>query len=185
TAGIPVGGIVFPECFPPGEFGLADSPALPLFGVAAGDELELGRGVDCKVLHPPPSPLTGTNDDYNNNSLVLLLRMGAVSFLFTGDLEGTGEEYMLQYNRVPQATILKVAHHGARNSSSREFLEQIRPSLAVISTGPNSFGHPHQETLERLEALGVKIYRTDVDGAVRIRTDGKRVWVEKARGERE
>ena len=63
--------------------------------------------------------------------------------------------------------------------------DRIRPSLAVISTGPNSFGHPHQETLERLEALGVKIYRTDVDGAVRIRTDGKRIWVEKARGERE
>ena len=60
---------------------------------------------------------------------------------------------MLQYNRVPQATILKVAHHGARIPAAGSF-EQIRPSLAVISTGPNSFGHPHQETLERLEALG-------------------------------
>lgn len=182
TAGLTVGGIVFPRIFSPGEFGLSPDSAIPLFGVVAGDRLDLGRGVECTVLHPPPTPLTGTNDDYNNNSLVLLLKMGAVSFLFTGDLEGAGENYMLQYNRVSPATVLKVAHHGARNSTGREFLGKIKPSLAVISTGPNSFGHPHRETLERLDALGVKTFRTDVDGAIRIRTDGKRVWLEKARG---
>lgn len=183
TAGIPVGGIVFSKLFKPEEYGLTDTFTIPLFEVGAGDKLDLGRGVECEVLHPPATPLTGTNDDCNNNSLVLLLRMGAVSFLLTGDLEEAGEKYMLQYNRVPQAVILKVAHHGARNSSGREFLEQIRPSLAVISTGPNSSGHPHRETLERLDLLGIKIYRTDVDGAIKIRTDGKKVWVEKARGE--
>lgn len=176
-----VGSIILPPGFSPREFGLEEGANTSLFRAMDKDRLNLGRGVEVMVLHPPAHLLTGTNDDINNNSLVLHLKMGEVSFLFTGDLEAAGEEFMLQYNRVSPATILKVGHHGARNSSGGDFLKQVGPSLAVISAGPSSSGHPHRETLERLKQVGTKIYRTDVDGAVKITTDGQRIWVETAR----
>ena len=181
TSELRVGGLVLPPDFFPEEFGIEGGSDIALLRTKDKDRLNLGPGVEVEVLHPPADLLTGTNDDANNNSLVLYLKMGEVSFLFTGDLEAAGEEFMLQYNRVPPATILKVGHHGARNSSGQGFLNQVRPTLAVISTGPNSSGHPHRETLERLERMGIITYRTDIDGAVKISTDGKRVWVKTAR----
>ena len=72
---------------------------------------------------------------------------------------------------ISDVTILKVAHHGSRNSTSSEFLEQIQPKVAIISCGENNtYGHPHEETLERLEAVGTSAYRTDQCGAVIVET---------------
>ena len=91
--------------------------------------------------------------------------------LFTGDLLQTQEKYLLNKNIA--STILKVAHHGSKTSSSQEFLEHVRPQLAIISVGKyNSFGHPSKEVLDRLNNLPTKILRTDEKGAIVIYTDG-------------
>ena len=77
------------------------------------------------------------------------------------------------------STVLKVAHHGSKTSSSEEFLRAVKPKCAVICVGyGNNFGHPRAEVLERLENLPTKIYRTDRDGLIKFKTDGKNLRVE-------
>jgi competence protein ComEC len=177
-----VRGIAYPLVFTFGDFGITQGESIPLYQLKAGDSLLLGEDISLKVLHPSSeTSLLSTESDVNNNSLVLYLVWNEVSFLFTGDLEAEGEVLMLRENLVPKATVLKVGHHGANTSSTERFLQQVSPKVAVISTGPSTFGHPHQETLDRLEQVGAVVYRTDRDGAVKIRTDGHRLWVESAR----
>ena len=107
----------------------------------------------------------------NDSSNVLKLTYHNFSVLFTGDLPQTQEKYLLNKNIA--STILKVAHHGSKTSSSQEFLEHVRPQLAIISVGKyNSFGHPSKEVLDRLNNLPTKILRTDEKGAIIIYTDG-------------
>lgn len=107
----------------------------------------------------------------NDSSNVLKLTYHNFSVLFTGDLPQTQEKYLLNKNIA--STILKVAHHGSKTSSSQEFLEHVRPQLAIISVGKyNSFGHPSKEVLDRLNNLPTKILRTDEKGAIVIYTDG-------------
>ena len=131
------------------------------------------------VLNPPASPLRGTESDIDNNSVVLQVRAGDISFLITGDLMQEGE-WEMAYNRlIPQSTVLKVAHHGSDTSTTDEFLNVLMPRVAVISVGENDFGHPTQEVLDRLAGrLGAdNIYRTDEDGTIEFITDGRRLWV--------
>jgi competence protein ComEC len=71
--------------------------------------------------------------------------------------------------------VLKVAHHGSKNSSSEKFLEKVSPELAVISVGENKYGHPHKETLEILEKYGIRVLRTDLNGDIKIISDGKNI----------
>lgn len=89
---------------------------------------------------------------------------------------------MLQSGAELSATVLKVGHHGSKTSSGTEFLKAVNPKWAVISVGAdNSYGHPHEQTLKRLEDLGVTVFRTDVNGTVTTVTDGENVEV---KGER-
>lgn len=75
--------------------------------------------------------------------------------------------------------IMKVAHHGSKNSTKDDFLDLVRPKIALISAGrENSYGHPHMETIKRLKKAGIIIYNTQESGAVTIRTDGRRMHVE-------
>lgn len=124
--------------------------------------------------------------DENETSMVLWLSYRNFDALFTGDLEGDGEQKAAEYLKEWQAEndgertleILKVGHHGSANGTSEELLEEIRPLSAVISCGKNNrYGHPAEETLDRLKAAGTQIYRTDLCGAVRIRTDGKKLFL--------
>ena len=86
---------------------------------------------------------------------------------------------MLAAGKNPQCTVLKIAHHGSKTSTTENFLAAAQPRFAVIGVGrDNSFGHPADEVVERLQERGIKIYRTDEDGAVVCRTDGKRLYVE-------
>jgi competence protein ComEC len=114
-------------------------------------------------------------DDLNNTSLVLHLTYGSVSFLFTGDAELGAEQTMLatiEPDRLA-ATILKVGHHGSYTSSSPQFLAVVRPQVAIYSAGQgNSYGHPHQSTMDALARVGATVYGTDVDGTVVVTTDG-------------
>ena len=110
-------------------------------------------------------------NDTNDNSLIVKLTYGDVSFLFTGDCARACEERLLKKDI--KADILKVPHHGDDDSMSQEFLDAVRPEMAVISTGDyERFGHPHAAVLKRLEDAGAKVYRTDLDGNVIVTTDG-------------
>lgn len=112
--------------------------------------------------------------DFNNNSIVLRVTAGETSVLFTGDAEKTAEEDMLDAGCDLQADVLKVGHHGSSTSTSDGFLQAVSPRSAVISVGEgNSYGHPEQVTLEKLEDNGVEIYRTDQLGTIVCCSDGK------------
>ena len=109
----------------------------------------------------------------NESSNVLKLTYHNFSALFTGDLPMVSESKLLAENAPLKSTILKVAHHGSKTSSSLEFLQAVQPQVAIISVGKyNRFGHPNQETLDKLSSLSTKILRTDKQGAIIIYTDG-------------
>ena len=90
--------------------------------------------------------------------------------LVTGDLDLAGERRLVREGKIPRTDVLVVGHHGSKNAASEELLEAARPKVAVISAGAdNPFGHPHQETLDRLERAGATVFRTDQSGTIVIR----------------
>lgn len=108
----------------------------------------------------------------NAASMVLEMSYGEFDLLLTGDVEGEGEEQLLKYS-LSEVDVLKVAHHGSRNSTSEKFLLQTKPAIALISAGKkNRYKHPHVETIKRLQDIGCDIYSTQKSGAVTIRTNG-------------
>lgn len=116
--------------------------------------------------------------DENNNSLILKIEYGAFSFLITGDAE-TEEEQSLSGELA--STVLKVGHHGSKTSTSASFLQQVKPQYAVISCGKdNNYGHPHQETLDRLAESSVEVHRTDEEGSIIFATDGTELYTNQA-----
>ncbi len=113
----------------------------------------------------------------NDNSLVLTVEYGDVKALFTGDAERSVESELIKTGKKISADILKVAHHGSRYASSAEFLNRVYPGVTVIQSGSgNSYGHPHKEALERIEACGAQILRCDNLGTVVLSTDGKTIF---------
>lgn len=125
-------------------------------------------GVTALVLNPS-EPLYANK---NENSVVLRVSYGSIDFLLTGDAETGAEDRMLKSGLSLEAEILKVAHHGSSSSSSPDFLSAVSPEIAVISVGPNQYGHPSEQTLSRLRAIGATICRTDQHGTITITTDG-------------
>lgn len=121
----------------------------------------------------------------NASSMVLAVKFGEFDMLLTGDVEGKGEEQLTKQlekrYRDCRWEILKAAHHGSKNSSSEEFLRQVKPAYAFISAGrENLYGHPHQETIERLTDVGSKIYSTQGNGALIVEVeDGETMKVGK------
>ena len=98
---------------------------------------------------------------------------GGVSFMFTGDAQTDSEKEILAKGFTLKSDILKVGHHGSSTSTSPAFLKAVAPRFAIISCGKdNDYGHPHKETLDKLNAAGVKIYRTDLNGSITVTTDG-------------
>lgn len=143
--------------------------------IQAGDFWE-NNGTKFWCLNPADVTESG-----NAASVVLYMEYQNFSMLLTGDLEGEGEKSvaaLLRSNAITGISVLKVAHHGSKNSTKEEFLRQCSPSVAVISCGEhNTYGHPHKETLERLNDMGTAVYRTDCSGAVQITVTGSRMKV--------
>lgn len=107
----------------------------------------------------------GDEVDENERSIVLYTAIGEYKWLFTGDLGEEGEKRLVQHYPSLSAEILKVGHHGSKNSSSEEFLEKVNPKIAIIQAGKNNrYHHPHQEVIERLQ--GISILRTDEQGMI-------------------
>jgi competence protein ComEC len=146
--------------------------------VLSGQRIEAG-GVVMEVLRPTFLP--GVASDIDNESLVLRLEYGNVSFLLAADIKSE-TEWELVRERAPLAsTVLKVAHHGSSTSTTPEFLSVVNPQIAVISVGTdNDFGLPDSEVVDRLvEKVGEdNIYRTDERGTITFTTDGEKLWVE-------
>jgi competence protein ComEC len=134
-------------------------------------------GVTGEFLWPEVTTAEISTEAKNDDSLVLRLHYGDRNILLPGDAEKQAEHAILEENGADtlQADVLKVGHHGGKNSTTFEFLAAVQPRVAIISVGEkNSYGHPSPELLERLEAAGVRILRTDRDGAVQVVTDGER-----------
>ncbi len=143
------------------------------------------EGVQVEVLNPP-CPGTGGRLDaepdgggLNDQSLVLRLTLGRVSVLLTGDIEGDAEEALADRPERLRSALLKVPHHGSSSSSRPVFLDAVAPGAAVVSSGyGRRLRFPTEEVVCRYRKRGIPLYRTDLDGAVRVRTDGCSMWIE-------
>jgi competence protein ComEC len=132
-------------------------------------------GVRVDILWPEIVPQEVAPQAKNNDSLVVRLQYGDRSILLPGDAEKQVEYVMLGENEPEflHADVLKVGHHGSKNSTMPEFLSAVAPQISIISAGEeNPYGHPHPELLQRLEESGSRTLRTDRDGAVQVLTDG-------------
>jgi competence protein ComEC len=155
-----------------------DAKGLSIETARQGKLLFDENGVRAEFL----APNSDAYQDLNNYSAVLRLDYRDVSFLFTGDAEALSENEMLAAGGNLQADILKAGHHGSSTSTSQKFLKAVSPSCAVISCGKgNSYGHPHAETLKKLEKSGVQVFRTDEMGTIIMETDGKNINIKKER----
>lgn len=141
---------------------------------AVGDIYEIGDA-SFQIL----APNQDYGDDLNNWSVAVRLVYGDTSFVFTGDAETEAEADIITNGLMLQADVLKVGHHGSRTSSNDAFLDSVKPSYAVIECGAdNSYGHPHKETMEKLEKRNILIYRTDTQGNIVASTDGTDItWI--------
>lgn len=117
----------------------------------------------------PPLLTTG---DLNEQGLTALATAGDFDLLITGDMAGQTEQLLAQTYPLPNVEVLVVSHHGSRYSSDESFLRAITPDNAVISVGDNRYGHPAEETLRRLQAVGATVWRTDQQGSIRITVNG-------------
>ena len=132
------------------------------------------NGVKIEILSPPHDLImTGSSPDINENSIVLNVTYGNVSFILTGDAGKKAETYILSTGTTIDADILKAGHHGSSTSSTDAFLKAVSPNVIVMSLGAdNEYGHPHIEALTRFAKYTDHIYRTDLDGDVVVTTDG-------------
>ena len=136
------------------------------------DSFNLDDSTNIYVLSP--SYITDNN---NSNSIVLNISYKNNNFLFTGDCEESNEMDMINSYDLEDIDFLKVAHHGSYTASSLAFLEETTPDIAVISCGyKNSYGHPHKSTLDNLESVDAKIFRTDQNGSMQFYSDGEKIY---------
>ena len=145
--------------------------------VSAPSVLNWDPSIFVQVLWPERGPYLP--DDPNNNSIVFRLQYGDVVYFLSGDMELPVERELYAYGRQLRTTILKIPHHGSTTSSSRTLLEYMQPRLAIFSLGKNNrFGHPSATIVDRYRELGIKTMRTDRQGDVVTRCDGKQVLVQ-------
>jgi competence protein ComEC len=141
------------------------------------------NGVAVQVLHPPTdypgSSRTLTDKEINNLSLVVRLEYKDVAFLFPGDIEKETEYELAKLPHLEPVDVLLVPHHGSRTSSTIPFLQRLKPQIAIFSVGfDNRFHLPAYKIRQRYDALGIRTYRTDRDGAITVTTDGHKIEVE-------
>ncbi|MDE2125315.1 MAG: MBL fold metallo-hydrolase [Armatimonadetes bacterium] len=137
---------------------------------APGEQIDFGDGVVAHILGPTALEEMGTP---NNASVVVRLTYGRTAVLFMGDAEAPEEQELLASGQALGCNVLKVGHHGSKTSSTPELLARAHPQVAVISVGAhNRYGHPSPSVVRRLNQDGIRVYRTDINGAVRCTSDG-------------
>jgi competence protein ComEC len=162
---------------------------IPFEAITGPLEINLGDNLNLKILYPL-SDLVNQNvangnapmalgKKLNNTSIVAKLVYNKTSFLFTGDIEEEVEQELLKQNVDLKADVLKVAHHGSDSSSTVDFIKAIMPWIAVIEAGKdNQFNLPDYRIVKRIQDKGARVFRTDVDGEVKVFSDGLKVEVE-------
>ena len=148
---------------------------IDLYTAKAGTNILSSGNINIDVL----APFSESNSNLNNVSAVVRITYGKTVMLFTGDAEHVIENQLLHSGI--DADVLKVGHHGAGSASSRSFIKEVSPEVAVISVGEgNSYGHPHADTLAILNEVGANIYRTDEQGTIVVTADqNKKITVDK------
>ena len=140
---------------------------VPIYVAEAGRDFVFGE-VFLDVLYPF-EPISGEMENVNNASPVIMVHFGDERILLTGDAEHEVEEKLLAAGVDLRADILKAGHHGSRTSSTLEVLEAVGPEIMLISAGEdNSYGHPHEETLQKAAELGIEVRRTDLEGRISL-----------------
>ena len=143
-------------------------------------EIEFTPTAMLTLLHPIDASSTNLLDtDKNDDSLVMKITYREVDILFTGDIGKKAESRLIASGQELRSEILKVPHHGSRTSSSAPFLDAVQPRYAICSLGErNRYRLPHADVVARYRARGCPILRTDVSGAITLRTDGTRCWID-------
>lgn len=149
--------------------------------VQAGERIEIEKDLYFDILWPKTTNFINENV-VNNNSMVCKLKYKKFSMLFTGDIEERAEKEIIKTYKnkeyLLKADCLKVAHHGSKTSSKKEILELIKPKVALIGVGKNNkFGHPSTVTLENLNNVNAKVYRTDTMGEITIKSNGENFYI--------
>lgn len=146
---------------------------VPLTSVWGGDSVDLGGGAYLNII----GPVEDIND-LNNMSIVCQLIYRETSFLFTGDCSEEEESSILSAGISLRSIVLDAGHHGSRTAGGDDFLDAVSPQIVTISCGiDNSYGHPHPEVLEALEARRITVFRTDLNGRISIYSDGRELSV--------
>ncbi len=155
----------------------AEKAGSNITAVSAGQNIRCCPELLLEVIGPPERMYRGTNSDLNNNSLVFILHYGEIRMLFTGDIEDAAADDLLRRGVNIRSDLLLIPHHGGYMQAMPEFLEAVKPAIAVIQVGLNSFGHPHPYVIDALKEAAVTTYRNDLHGAVIIETDGRDIML--------
>ena len=138
--------------------------------VKKGDVINIDKISNIEILFPERNLIN--ENIINNNSIVAQFKCLDFKMLFTGDIEAIAEEKIVElYNNSNklESTVIKIAHHGSKSSSTKEFLDRVKAKIAVIGVGEdNNFGHPNQEVLQRIINFGTRVYRTDMNGEITL-----------------
>ena len=151
---------------------IANKKKINIIKVEAGNVLNIDRFVRFKIFSPEKT----LTDDINDNSIVMKLEYNSFSCLFTGDISKKIEQNLVKkYGKELKSTVLKVAHHGSKTSSDKEFIKLVNPKISLIGVGKNNkFGHPNEQVLKILKQINSKIYRTDLNGEIILKVNKKR-----------
>ncbi len=150
---------------------------VPLYDTQSGDTIDMGSNVSTHVLAPPRPYLA--SEERNANSIVVRLTFGGTSFVLPGDADAPEESYLVDtYGSSLQSTVLLAGHHGSKTSSGDEFLDAVKPKVAIISSAYDSqYGHPNEETLQRLADRNIRAYWTGTHGDVVVTSDGRKLTI--------
>ncbi|MDO8495927.1 MAG: ComEC/Rec2 family competence protein [bacterium] len=139
----------------------------------SGKIIDLGDGATLTILHPFESVIGDNPKNPHDDVVVAMLKYGELEVMLTGDMETNVERRLIMEGYDLDSDVLKVGHHGSKTSTSEEFLSAVSPEVAVIQVGAkNRYGHPSPEILNRLENSDIKYYRNDVDGDIKLVSDG-------------
>lgn len=153
-----------------------EQDSIPYLQMTSGKWVDDYSPLQVFVIHPD-STFAKVEDNVNNMSVVTKLVYGDVSLLFVGDLEKEGDWEMLSFGDLNRSNVLKVGHHGSITSTTQQFLNLVQPEYAVVSVGEgNKFNHPSELVLKRLRLSGATVCRTDLEGAIWLKTDGNKIW---------
>ena len=150
---------------------------IPVVYARKGQYVALSDMATFHILSPQKEVVGKRFTNIHDSMVVSKLVYGSTTMLFTGDAEKIVEYNLISSGISLVADILKAGHHGSKTSTTQGFLDAVRPRFAVISVGKkNYYGHPHTDVVDRIQASGIDLFRTDIHGDVEFMSDGKNIW---------